>query len=157
MKKEDRYDSLFQFYANQFNLDWKLLKAQARAESALDPDAVSHAGASGLCQFMPTTWNVDIVPKIKRYYEKTTGVKYTKHIFRFDPEDAIIGQCIYMQILIKQFGVINLALASYNWGPGRVSRLIKNQGTSDFNKLRNFMPDETKNYVARINKYYNGG
>jgi membrane-bound lytic murein transglycosylase F len=37
-------------------VDWRLLKAQCYQESLLDPVAVSHAGAMGLCQFMPGTW-----------------------------------------------------------------------------------------------------
>lgn len=64
MTPSERYDSLFQTWAawdrrrdgtwvpRQPELDWALLKAQAVAESGLDPDAVSPVGAKGLTQFM---------------------------------------------------------------------------------------------------------
>ena len=38
------------------NTDWRLYKAQLIQESALKPNATSHAGAKGLAQFMPGTW-----------------------------------------------------------------------------------------------------
>ncbi len=57
MNAEDRYDSLFQFYAGQKAIDWLLLKAQVKRESAFDPNARSPVGAVGLAQFMPATWD----------------------------------------------------------------------------------------------------
>ncbi len=157
MRKENRYDSLYQYYGKEFNINWKLLKAQARAESAQNPDAVSHVGASGLAQFMPATWQKDIAPKIKRYYQKSGFTKYAHFVHKNDPEDAIVGQCIYMKQLLKMFGSVNLALCAYNWGMGNVRRISKRQGSDNYNDLKSFMPKETRDYVTRINKYYNGG
>ena len=71
MNPADRYDSLFQIYAEWDRaigpkgpwirrstiLDWKFLKAQAQTESGLDPDAISPVGAKGLSQFMSATFN----------------------------------------------------------------------------------------------------
>ena len=59
MKKDDRYDSLIKFYAEEagFNgKDWLRFKAQIRAESNFDPDVISPVGAKGLAQFMDATW-----------------------------------------------------------------------------------------------------
>jgi membrane-bound lytic murein transglycosylase F len=55
----DRYDDTFRKYSKRFfgpGFDWRLFKAQALAESNLDPRAASHAGARGVMQLMPTTF-----------------------------------------------------------------------------------------------------
>lgn len=156
MKKDNRYDSLYQYYGLQYGIDWKLLKAQARAESAQNPDAVSHVGAAGLAQFMPTTWQQDIVPKIKRYYDTNLPSKYARNISKYDPEDAIVGQCIYMKQLIKKFSSTNVALCAYNWGMGNVMKAIKKSGGNSYTDIKEYLPKETKDYVARINRLYGG-
>ena len=54
-----RYDDSFQKYTKRFfgpAFDWRWFKAQAYAESALNPNSVSWVGARGLMQLMPTTY-----------------------------------------------------------------------------------------------------
>lgn len=132
MKKEDRYDSLFRFYAEEHEHDWLLLKAQARAESNFDPKARSSVGAMGLCQFMPRTFS-----------EWGEGLAT-------DPEQAIKAQAKYMAWLLKQMsGEIEWALAAYNWGIGNVKKLRANKrGT--FYDLMSELPQETVDYIDRI-------
>ncbi len=50
-----KYDSYFKKYASQTGWDWRLLAAQAYAESRFDSTAVSWAGARGIMQIMPST------------------------------------------------------------------------------------------------------
>jgi membrane-bound lytic murein transglycosylase F len=55
----DRYDDLFRAYSKKFfgpAFDWRIFKAQAIAESGLDPNAESWVGARGLMQLMPATY-----------------------------------------------------------------------------------------------------
>lgn len=61
----DWYDDAFKDATARYlpGRDWRELKAQCYQESLLKADAVSHAGAVGLCQFMPGTWR-DIAPLI---------------------------------------------------------------------------------------------
>ena len=132
MNAHDRYDSLFQYYAEQHDLDWLLLKAQVRAESNFDPKAVSHAGAMGLAQFMPATWR-DVMGE---------GIPTNS-------EDAIRAQCKYMTTLLKQFGELEWALAAYNWGWGNV-RNLRARKRGSFYELTSEMPQETVTYVDRI-------
>jgi soluble lytic murein transglycosylase-like protein len=130
MKQEDRYDSLFIWYANENDItDWKLLKAQVKAESAFDPLALSMAGASGLAQFMPNTF---------REWSDKAGIHMPNP---YNPEHAIACQSMYMRWLMDQFpGDIDKALAAYNFGIGNV-------------KLHRPYPKETTDYVARIKQY----
>jgi membrane-bound lytic murein transglycosylase F len=55
----DRYDDAFRMYSKRFfgpGHDWRVFKAQAMAESGLDPNARSWVGARGLMQLMPATF-----------------------------------------------------------------------------------------------------
>ncbi len=50
-----KYDDLFRSYAPKVGWDWRLLAAQAFAESRFNPKAKSWVGARGLMQIMPRT------------------------------------------------------------------------------------------------------
>jgi soluble lytic murein transglycosylase-like protein len=56
----DRYDDIFRKYSKRYfgvGYDWRVFKAQAMAESGMDPTAVSWVGARGLMQLMPSTFS----------------------------------------------------------------------------------------------------
>lgn len=89
----------------RFGLPAGLLDAVIWTESRYNPTAVSHAGAAGLGQLMPGT-------------AKDLGVAN-----RFDPYANIIGAARYLRQMLDQFGMIHLAVAAYNAGPGTVSKL----------------------------------
>lgn len=138
MIAEDRYDSLFQWYAQQYKVDWLLIKAQAKAESALNPDAVNPwSGARGLAQFMERTW--------EEWKDGTAGIQETppgRSLRRDDPEDAIRSMCAYMAWLLRVLNnSIVRALAAYNFGIGRVMR-------------GDPWPAETREYVERIQRFH---
>lgn len=111
-------------------------------ESAFKSNAVSRAAARGLWQFMPAT-----------------GTEYglDQNWFideRSEPEKATRAAAQYLKVLGRMFdGDWNLALASYNAGPGRVQRAMKRAGESDFWGLTSstrFLPRETRDYVPMI-------
>lgn len=55
----DRYDATFRKYSKRYfgiGHDWRVFKAQALAESEMNPNAVSWVGARGLMQLMPSTY-----------------------------------------------------------------------------------------------------
>ncbi len=65
-----RYDPYFRKYAKHYfgvTFDWRLFKAQAMAESGLKPTARSAAGARGIMQLMPSTF--EQIASVKRQYE----------------------------------------------------------------------------------------
>lgn len=142
MRKEDRYDSLFQFYGGVSGVDWRLLKAQATVESALNPDAKSPVGAAGLSQFMKRTW--------EEWRDGTPGIQPMSLselllIDPRDPEDGIRAQAAYMAWLLRQFvGKVDYALAAYNWGIGNVGR------TPAYVPLMESVPRETQDYLVRV-------
>ncbi len=138
MIAQDRYDSLFRFYGQASGVDWLLLKAQAIAESNLDPRAKSPVGARGLTQFMPRTFAewVDVV----------YGAKGLPGVVPENPEVAIRLQAAYMAKLRSAFGSVEKALAAYNWGWGRVRTHLREHGALTPDRL----PTETRRYLMRI-------
>jgi len=139
MQGDDRYDSLFRWYAQEYSVPWTLLKAMAKVESALDPDARSHAGAVGLLQFMENTW--------REWWDGTPGVQRLPAKMRDNPEAAIRAAAAMVSWLLKQFGNdVQKALAAYNWGFGRLRRCLAAYGDEWFSHL----PLETYRYVQRV-------
>jgi soluble lytic murein transglycosylase-like protein len=99
------YEHIIQEAAARYRLDPGLIRAVIRTESAFDALAVSAAGAQGLMQIMP-----ELAAEL--------GV-----IDAFDPRDNIMGGVRYLrQLLEAHGGDLELALASYNAGPGNVAR-----------------------------------
>lgn len=109
----------------------KFLAAVALTESSLNPNAVSHAGAMGLFQFMPITVR-DIRDRL--------GYKF---IDPFDPEQATKAAKVYFAWLFRRLKNKNEVLAAWNWGYGNVIK-------SDANDY----PVETKRFIAKVDYYF---
>ncbi|MDR2534383.1 MAG: LysM peptidoglycan-binding domain-containing protein [Tannerellaceae bacterium] len=115
-------------------LEFKYL---AVVESALNPVAVSRVGACGLWQFMlPTgkSYGLDINSLIDE---------------RRDPIRSTHAASSYFKDMYNLFnGDWNLVIASYNCGPGNVSKAIRRAGgETDFWKIYPYLPRETRSYV----------
>jgi membrane-bound lytic murein transglycosylase D len=109
-------------------------------ESAYNPQAYSRAHASGMWQFIPSTGKI---------YGLRQDWWYDG---RRDIIAATNAALDYLEKLYAMFGNWELALASYNWGEGAVSRAIaRNQAKglpTDYESLA--MPAETRNYLPKL-------
>jgi membrane-bound lytic murein transglycosylase D len=105
-------------------------------ESALNPNAVSRVGATGLWQFMIATG--------KRY-----GLKVNTMIDeRRDPTKASYAAAHYLNDLYQIFGDWNLVIAAYNAGPESIKKAIARAGGErDYWKIYPYLPSETRGYV----------
>jgi len=112
------------------------LKYLSIVESALNPTAISRAGAAGLWQFMVGTGKMYGL-EVSSYQDD-----------RFDPIKETEAACKYLRFLYNTFGDWNLALAAYNSGPGNVNKAIRRAGgVKDFWKIKQYLPKETQGYV----------
>ncbi|MEP6608543.1 MAG: transglycosylase SLT domain-containing protein [Burkholderiaceae bacterium] len=109
-------------------------------ESAFVPEAMSNASAAGLWQFIPSTGRNYALEQNMWKDERRDVVESTR------------AALDYLQKLHDMFGDWHLALASYNWGEGAVSRAIaKNQRAgkpAGYTDLK--MPNETQHYVPKL-------
>jgi membrane-bound lytic murein transglycosylase D len=112
------------------------MKYLAVVESALNPFAVSRAGASGPWQFMYST---------ALRYELNISKRVDE---RRDPYTACEAAAKYLKEMYNFYGSWQLAIASYNCGAGNVNRAIKKAGGStSFWDIRAYLPAETRAYV----------
>jgi cell division septation protein DedD len=98
-----------------------------RVESAGRHDAISSAGAMGLMQIMPATW-------------EELRARYQLGGDPFHPRDNILAGTAYLREMYDRFGSPGF-LAAYNAGPGTFDRYLARQRG---------LPDETRRYVAMI-------
>lgn len=143
-----KYDEYFRHYAQRYFgpfIDWRWFKAQAVAESLLNPQAVSHAGALGVMQLLPRTFaEVRLVnPHWNDIYDArwniAAGIFYSHTLYQ-QWNGSLHGQ-----------NRLFLALASYNAGFAQVRyAYAKASHIREFNDIREGLPDETRGYVDRI-------
>jgi len=128
------YFPLFESLLDNYELPLEL-KYLAIVESALNPKAKSHSGATGLWQFM--------YPTGKEY-----NLNVTSYIDeRQDPLKSTQAACEYFLKLYDNFGDWNLVLAAYNGGPGYLQRKINSIGSNNFWDLYPHLRRETRNYI----------
>lgn len=105
-------------------------------ESALNPSAVSRAGACGLWQFMLNTG-------------KMYGLESNSLVDeRRDPLKATWAAARYLKDMYAIYRDWDLVIASYNCGPGTINKAIRRSGgKTDYWEIYNYLPRETQGYV----------
>mgnify|MGYP000005774452 CR=1 FL=1 len=111
--------------AQRFGIPEHWIVAVMRAESAGNTRAVSHAGAQGLMQVMPATWD-------------DLRVRHRLGSDPFDPRDNIQAGAAYLREMYDRYGTIPAMLAAYNAGPDRYDEYLATGRQ---------LPAETRAYV----------
>lgn len=116
-------------------------------ESAFNPDAVSHAGAVGLWQFIDSTGQeYGLIERGRSSLDKRRQIEASTH-----------AAARYLNSLLEMFGNRRylLALAAYNAGQNRIKRqeisaTVKTSKQVDFWHLKETLPKETLDYVPKV-------
>ncbi len=157
----DRFDDHFIKWAKTYFarlVEWQWFKAQALAESSLNPEAKSPAGALGIMQIMPVTG------------EEIAGRLATEARF-LDPAWSIQAGIYYDRYLWEKWTSprpplerLRWTFASYNAGFGNILKAQSKVHDCDSLKWScavRFLPEvtgsnaeETENYVHRIERYF---
>ncbi len=124
-KETAEFDRLIAVACSRYMVEFALVKAVIKAESAFDPLALSSAGARGLMQLMPETAAQHGVADIH------------------DPRSNIEGGVRHLRLLLDRFhGNLLLTLAAYNAGAEAVER---------YNGIPPY--EETQTYIQRVLQY----
>jgi membrane-bound lytic murein transglycosylase F len=154
-----KYDHYFKKNTKRYfgpGVDWHWFKAQAIAESSLNPKAKSRVGAKGIMQIMPATYQ-EIIKKQPRFgnideprWNIAAAIYYNRQLYK---------RWIKKEVSVEDR--MNFTFASYNAGFNRVLKARiklreKNKGQpeviNDWEKVSPFTPPETRHYIRRIDK-----
>jgi soluble lytic murein transglycosylase len=124
-KESADFDRLIRAACARYGVEFELVKAVIKAESAFNPLAISRAGARGLMQLMPATAADHGVADIH------------------SPRQNIDGGVRHLRLLLERFeGNVTLALAAYNAGAGAVDK---------YNGIPPYQ--ETQQYVRKVLRF----
>lgn len=129
------YAQMFQEIGLRYDLNWRMLAAQAYEESSFDSLALGSHGDLGLMQIRPSTW---------REWAPTVDAS--------DPFDSYSNVLVaaayldYLRATLSKQGHSEREwmLVAYNWGPDKVIQYLKNGGTW------NDLAPELQRYVEDI-------
>jgi len=137
------YWPLIKRYATERDLDPYVIAALIAQESTFTVDVRSAANAYGLMQLLPSTG---------RQYARILRMPRRFSISMLTTADTNVRMgTAYFADLVRQFGAVHYALATYNAGPNRVARWISERPGVDRDEFIDDIPfPETQNYVKRI-------
>lgn len=133
--KSNLYVPIFEEALDYYGLPLEL-KYLPVIESALNPNAVSPAGAAGLWQMIVSTG---------KQYDLEINSRVDE---RRDPVKSTWAAARLLRDLFKIYGDWHLVLAAYNCGPGNVNKAIHRANEQrDYWTIYPYLPKETRGYV----------
>lgn len=137
-----KYGDIVEKAAAEYDLEPALIFAVIRTESGFEPEAESPAGACGVMQMMPSSF--------EWLQEKrgTSGEYTTEDLF--NPEICIDYGSYLLKYFYDYYGDERCAVAAYNAGFVVSDWLADENYSSDGKTLSDIPYPETSNYVDRV-------
>lgn len=141
------YASAVEAESKANGIDPNLVYAVIRQESRFNADAKSSAGAIGLMQLTPDTF--------EWLQKKETGKAALSSTALYEPSVNIRYGCRFLGLLMKKYSVERTALCAYNAGQGRVDKWLADATlSSDGKNLRSVPYAETSDYLRKVEENY---
>lgn len=144
---QQQYGEQVEKYSKEFGVEEPLVYAVMRTESGFRPEVESGAGAIGLMQLMPETFDW--------LQQSLDGEVIYGSDALHDPDINVRYGTYLLSILLKQYEKQETAIAAYNAGTTTVDGWLKDSSISpDGKTLTNIPYEETANYVDRVTHAY---
>lgn len=141
-----KYSEIVEREALRYGVDPLLVYSVMKAESKFEPNAISQAGAMGLMQIMPDTYE---------WLALKSGITGVSKEDLLNPEINIKYGCLFLSILKEKYPQLKSVIAAYNAGSGNVDNwLVDLTITPDGKNLENIPFPETKKYTEKVLKNY---
>ncbi len=151
----DKYDPHFRKYAKHYfgpTMDWRWFKAQGIAESGLDPKARSKAGAVGIMQILPSTFEYirKKNPVLRDLHEPrwniAAAIFYDRYLYDKWQEEPLDAQ----QRLLFAFGAYNVGHLRVRRAYNKVQKQLGE--VESWDQVDDYLPGQTRHYVRRIRR-----
>lgn len=144
-KYPQKYEDSVKKYSAEYDVPEYIIYSIIKVESNFKPKAISTAGAVGLMQLMPKT------------FDWITGDEHLGEHLEFeslkDPNVSIRYGTYYFKYLWNKFKSLDIAIVAYNAGEGFVLEWLKDSRYSDGSGNLTDIPfPETENYIIKVNK-----
>ncbi len=138
-----KYSDLIENVSTELEIEPVLLYAMIKTESGFDKNAVSDAGAMGLTQITPETF---------QWLQTKTKTSYDVESL-FEPEISIYFGAFFIKLLLDEFEYVDVVFAAYHAGRGQVNEWLADPRYSPDGETLETIPfKDTFNYVKKINK-----
>ena len=136
------YSEYVERFSKEYGVPQSIVYAVIKTESSFHTDAVSNAGAIGLMQITPDTFD---------WLCSKTGEDPISSLL-YDPETNIRYGTYYLSLLQHEFVAWDTVYAAYNAGRTRVKGWLSTEEYNNNGRLRNIPFSETENYIKKVNK-----
>lgn len=139
-----KYNDYVTEASNKYNVEPSLIYGIIKTESEFDETAESNAGAIGLMQIMPETFE---------WLQTYTDDEYMTKNDLYSPKNNINYGTFFISYLLKKYKTEREAICAYNAGMGNVDKWLKNPDYSSDGKTLDYIPfTESRNYVEKVLK-----
>ena len=162
-QKIDKFDDTFRKYSKRFfgiGFDWKVFKAQALAESNLNPEARSYVGAVGLMQLMPSTFGAVQTknPELQNIddpeWNIAAGIQYDRQLWRSWSDQESVPDRIRFMFGAYNAGRVPLLRAQDKAREERLNEKAWSSIEIVAPKVPRWRHGETLGYVRRIDENF---